>query len=196
MQLHFDLILMKEKLKNLWAKLEPVRGVIYFMLILTCCHFFWKFTVIGDESDTVVTFFGIDISAPFIRMTEFVTAGVVRVISWLGIPFHLHGTSIIFPAGTGIKIIWGCNGLKQMYIFFCIIAFYYGSWKHKLWYIPAGLVVVHLFNIFRLAVIAIVVKDNPQYFDFLHTYLFKYMFYGLIFLMWVIWDKKFTSRIS
>ena len=188
---------MKEKLKTFWTKLEPVHGIIYFMLILACCHFFWKFTVTGDESDTLVTFFGIDISAPFNQMTKWVTAGVAQALSWFGIHFHLHGTSIIFHSGSGIKVVWGCNGLKQMYIFFCIIAFYYGSWKHKLWYIPAGLAVVHLFNIFRLVVIAAVVKNHPNYFDFLHTYFFKYLFYGVIFLMWMIWDMKFCDfRLS
>ena len=180
---------MKTKLSSLWAKLEPAHGILYFMLILACCHFFWKFTVVGDESDTLVTFFGIDLSAPFNHMTGTVAAGVARTLTWLGIPHHLHGTSIYFTANTGIKIIWGCNGLKQMYIFLCIIAFYSGSWRHKLWYIPAGIIAVHLFNLFRLTAIAAAVKDHPQYFDFLHTYLFKYLFYGIIFLMWALWDK-------
>jgi len=184
---------MKNKIKNLWAKYAPVHGIIYFMLILACCHFFWKFTVTGEESDTLVTFFGIDISAPFNRMTGWVTANVASTLSWIGIHFHLRGTSILFHGNNGIEIIWGCNGLKQMYIFFCIIAFYAGSWRHKLWYIPAGLVVVHLFNIFRLTVIAAVVRNHPEYFNLMHTYLFKYLFYGVIFLMWMIWDKKFAT---
>ncbi|MDR0871959.1 MAG: exosortase/archaeosortase family protein [Prevotellaceae bacterium] len=185
---------MKTKLKNLWLWLSPAHGVIYFMVILAICHFFWKFTVTGEESDTFVTFFGLDISAPFNRMTEFVTANVARVLSWLGIPFHLHETAIVFPTNNGIHIVWGCNGLKQMYIFFCIIAFYCGSWKHKLWYIPAGLVMVHLFNIFRLVIISVVVKDHPEYFNFLHAYLFKYLFYGFIFLMWVLWEERFARK--
>jgi len=47
------------------AKIVPYNGVIYFVVILLASHFFWKFTVLGDESDTLVTFFGLDISAPF-----------------------------------------------------------------------------------------------------------------------------------
>ena len=45
--------------------IEPYSGIIYFVVLLMLSHFFWKFTVIGNETETVVTFFGMNISAPF-----------------------------------------------------------------------------------------------------------------------------------
>ena len=56
--------IMNNKLK-LPAALVPYSGVIYFVVILMVSHFVWKLTVLGDESDLVVTFAGYDISAPF-----------------------------------------------------------------------------------------------------------------------------------
>lgn len=50
-------------MKNLLPeKLRPFNSVIYFMIILVVSHFFWKFFVIGDESNEQVTFFGWNIS--------------------------------------------------------------------------------------------------------------------------------------
>jgi hypothetical protein len=34
------------------------------------------------------------------------------------------------------------------------------------------------------------IRKNPESFDFLHEGLYKYMFYGIIFLMWVLWEEK------
>ena len=186
---------MKEKIHNIWKKLAPIHGVIYFVLILICCHFFWKFTVIGDEENQIVTFFGVDISAPFIWMTHHITQVVSIILKdWFGLCVHLHANSILFHSGNGVQIVWSCAGLKQMYIFFCIIAFYAGSWKHKLWYIPAGLILIYIFNIFRITFITFMSNNHPDWIVFLHEYLFKYLFYGFIFLMWMLWEHKFAHK--
>jgi exosortase/archaeosortase family protein len=96
--------------------------------------------------------------------------------------------------GYSVQIIWACTGLKQSYIYFCIIAFYRGPWVKKLWYIPLGLLVVYLFNIFRITFIVAVIRDFPHWFHFLHLYLFKYMFYIVIFGLWVIWEEKIAGK--
>ena len=48
---------MKLKLPD---RFSPYQGVIYFVVVLIITHFFWKFTMVGDESDDVVTFFGLN----------------------------------------------------------------------------------------------------------------------------------------
>jgi exosortase/archaeosortase family protein len=63
-----------------------------------------------------------------------------------------------------------------------------------LWYIPLGLVLVYLFNIFRISSIAAVIEQHPDWFKFTHEYFFKYLFYGLIFGMWVLWEEKISLR--
>jgi exosortase/archaeosortase family protein len=96
--------------------------------------------------------------------------------------------------GNSVQIIWACTGIKQAYIFFCIIAFYRGPWLKKLWYIPLGLFVVYVFNIFRISFIVGVVGKHPDWFHFLHIYAFKYAFYLIIFLMWVLWEEKIAGK--
>jgi len=186
---------MKEKLLHIWKKLEPVHGVIYFVVILLCCHFFWKYTVIGDESDQQVTFFGLNISVPFVAMTNNLTNVVAYFLrNWLNVSFIVHENIIHFSNHIAVAIVWACSGLKQMYIYFCIIAFYKGPWKHKLWYIPMGLLIAYLFNIFRITFISYMAYTNIHTVDFLHNHLFKYLFYGIIFLLWVIWEEKFAKK--
>ena len=179
-------------------KLEPYRGVILFAVILMLSNVFWKYDVLGDESERInstVTFWGLNITAPF----TFMALNVANVTKDF---LHLFGSSVVlmpnnslhYPNGNSVLVIWACTGLKQAYIFFCIIAFYRGPWIKKLWYIPLGLLVVYFFNLLRIATIAACIEFHPNWFNFLHLFFFKYLFYLLIFGMWVYWEEKIVSK--
>jgi exosortase/archaeosortase family protein len=182
--------------KSIFGKHEHYSGIIYFAVILIVVHFLWKFLVIGEESDSLVTFLGIDISALFRFMVRHIAKVCNKTINILGFGSVLRfGNNIWFPdVQQGIRIVWGCTAIKQSYIFICIIAFYRGAWQQKLWYIPAGLVVIYLFNIFRISAIAIVMKFHHEWFYFVHEIFLKLFFYFVIFLMWVFWKEKFVRK--
>ena len=179
-------------------KLEPIKGIIRFFFILLCANVFWKYNVLGEESatvDSMVTFWGLDISAPFVWMAfhvAHVTTGILHLCGW---PVTLDSANVIHHAnGNAVLIIWACTGIKQAYICFCILAFARGPWVKKLWYIPLSLLVVYLFNIFRISFIAATIEHHPAWFGFMHLYAFKYVFYGIIFLMWVFWEEKMAGH--
>lgn len=184
------------QMKSILNKLKPYRGIIYFVVILLGAHFFWKFFVIGDESNDRVTFFGMDISAPFVYMAQHIADFSYDILKWLGYNVTLKTNNIIQHdvSRNAIHIVWGCTGIKQAYIFFCIIAFYKGPWKHKLWYIPLGLLCIYAFNLLRIIQITIIIDKYPEQFDLWHGHVMKYVFYILIFLLWVIWNEKFASK--
>lgn len=181
---------MKLPLIKLPQKLVPYRGVIGFVVILMVSNLIWKYNVLGDETDTLVTLFGMDISAPFVYMARH----VAELCTWL---LHITGHNITLDTwnilrhdnNVSVQIIWGCTGLKQAYIFICIIAFSRGPWAKKMWYIPLGLIVVYLFNIFRITFIIAFIENHHNAFDLLHFYIFKYLFYTIIFIMWVYWEE-------
>ncbi len=179
-------------------KLEPFKGVILFAVILMGSNFFWKYNIKGDEAfslDSIVSLWGLDISAPFNWMAKHVAHLSVFVLNLLSSEVILKPGNIFQHSnGYSVQIVWACTGLKQMYIFFCIIAFYRGPWSKKLWFIPLGLLVIYLFNVFRIVFIIGAVEQHPNWFNFLHLYAFKYAFYLLIFLMWVLWEEKIAGK--
>ena len=183
-----------KKIKILSEKLEPFKGIIYFVVVLLAANYFWKFAVKGDESDVLVTFLDVNISAPFNFMVSHFANAISSVLYFFGSDVIQRNNVLFFENGNAIRIIWGCTGIKQAYIFFCIIAFTRGPWQKKLWYIPTGLLVVYLFNLFRMAVIVELSRNYFHWFDFLHEFLFKYAFYGVIFLMWLFWDEKIRKN--
>ena len=176
-------------------KLKPYKGILFFVIALLAAHFFWKYTVIGDEGGDKVLFFGIDISAPFIFMSAHVAKATDFLLNLFGFNITLYPGNILrYENKNAVCIIWGCTGLKQAFIFTVIMLFAVGSWQKKLWYIPLGWLAVYIFNILRIFIITAMMKNHPESFHFLHEYLLKYLFYIMLFFIWVYWEEKMIKK--
>ena len=159
-------------------------------------NFFWKLTVKGDENGLEASFLCFDLSVLFSSLCHHLAVVIHSIFDLLGITTYLSDTAIYHLNGEGVRIVWGCNGVKQSFIFTMIMLFARGPMKHKLWFIPLGLFCVYLINIFRLLLLTYIVRDYSDSFDFWHGGVTKYGFYGLIFLMWVLWNDCLVPRFS
>lgn len=180
--------------KTLIDKLRPFEGVIRFILVLVVTHYFWKFTMAGDESDRVVTFLGVNLTPIFNWSTHFVAEASYRIVQWFTDYVVFYDNSICFTNGNSVRVVWGCNGLKQLFIFICIMLFSRGPISKKMWYIPIGVVILVIVNLIRVSALALIVQYNRDWFPFFHNYFFKYLFYAIIFLIWVFWEEKIISK--
>ena len=97
-----------------------------------------------------------------------------------------------------------CASLKQWMHWLFLMILFPGPWKHKLWYIPAGLVIIEWTNVVRICGILLMQIAWPDIhihlfgndintFHLAHDYIFKLFFYLIIFLMWVLWVEKFYN---
>ncbi|MBQ3717024.1 MAG: exosortase/archaeosortase family protein [Paludibacteraceae bacterium] len=176
--------------------MAPYRDVIIFMVTLLVANYFWKFTMVGDENGDSVTWFGMDITAPF----EFMACHIASVVYWIVSLFRDTAVmtdphTIHFTTGTGTTIIWGCTAIKQSFIWLClmltVVPYNSGrTWLRKLWFIPVGWLCCYAFNILRIAAIALFIEHHPEWFHLLHDYIFKYLFYAMLFGLWVLFVEK------
>ena len=183
-------------LKQLSEALKPYEDVIIFMVTLLVANYFWKFTFSGDEDGEMVTWFGMDVTAPF----EFMVCHIAQVVYWLvglfrDTVYMVGEHSIRFENGCGTTIIWACSGLKQSFIWMCLILTVVplkmrSLWLRKLWFIPVGWLCCYVFNILRIFAIALFMEFHPEWFHVLHDYIFKYAFYAMLFGLWVIFVEK------
>ena len=86
-----------------------------------------------------------------------------------------------------------CASLKQWMHWIFLMVLFPGPWKHKLWYIPAGLVIIEWTNVVRICGVLMMQIPWPNSFHIAHDYIFKVFFYLVIFLMWVLWVEKFYN---
>ena len=182
------------KFHSLKRRFEPYQDVIIFMVTLLVANYFWKFTMVGDEDGEIVTWFGLDVTAPFAYMVNHITSVVYWLISLFRDSAYRVGDHIIrFKTGTGTSIIWGCSGLKQSFIWLCLILTVQGGWKHKLWFIPFGWICCFVFNVLRIFLIALLTEHHREWFYFLHDGLFKYAFYAMMFGLWLWFVEKWKD---
>lgn len=87
-----------------------------------------------------------------------------------------------------------CASLKQWLHWIFLMLIFPGPWKHKLWYVPVGLVIVEWTNVVRICGVVMMQIPWPNSFHLAHDYIFKVFFYFIIFLMWVIWVECFRNR--
>ncbi len=102
--------------------------------------------------------------------------------------------SFAFPTSFTTQIVYSCTPIKQCFIWLCLMLTTRGGWRHKWWYIPLGWLCAYGFNVLRIVSIALLTEFHPSWFDFLHLYLFKYLFYGFLFLLWVLFIERLRPR--
>lgn len=93
-----------------------------------------------------------------------------------------------------VEVSPGCTTLKQWLHWIFLMLLFPGPAKHKLWYIPLGLVAIHIANLIRITGLTLIVTRLPYHFDFFHNYVFKTFFYFVIFVMWLIWAEKIKRK--
>ena len=202
-----------ERLSVIGERIKPYEDVIIFMITLLVANYFWKFTFVGDEDGEMVTWFGMDVTAPFEFMASHIARVVYTLVAFVRNTAYMVGDKVIrFESGSGSAVIWGCTGLKQSFIWFWLIATVLPQttsndvkpqtnlrnrlWLHKLWYIPLGWVCCYAFNILRIFLITLFVEFHSDWFPVLHDWIFKYAFYAMLFGLWVIFVEKIRPSVS
>lgn len=177
--------------------LKPYEGIIRFVVAMLAANYFWKFTVQGDEhGHDAVTWFGLDLTWYFDVLSDHIAGVVYTMLQCCVDNVHLiNGNLLRFPdTGVGVSVVWSCTAVKQAFIWLIIMLCARGHWCDKLWYIPVGWVFAYLFNILRIFLVAVLTMNHPDWFDVLHTYIFKYLFYGGFFLLWLIYDERIARK--
>ena len=184
----------EQRMKDWKKHIAPYMDILLFVVALLVANFFWKYTVLGDEGGIQVTWFGIDITAPFDFLAAHIANAVYWVVHLVRDTIHQLPNNILhFDSGSSVRIVWSCTALKQAFIWLIIMLVARGKWLRKLWFIPLGFVAIYLFNILRIALITLIIEYHPELFEMMHTYVFKYLFYLMLFGMWVWWTNSLSG---
>ena len=89
-----------------------------------------------------------------------------------------------------------CNGITLFALFVGFIIAYPGKIKNKLWFIPLGLLSIHIINILRIVSLCLIVLYKPDSLAFNHTYTFTILVYAYVFWLWLIWSNKYSNQLN
>ena len=98
----------------------------------------------------------------------------------------LEGRVVRLEDAAGVLVQNGCNGLSCIGLFAGFVLSYPGRLLRRALFIPAGVLVIHLTNVTRVAALPVLQVHWTHGFDVLHG-LGTYLFYAVIFCLWVAW---------
>ncbi len=108
---------------------------------------------------------------------------------------NTHDFQVVGIDGSnGVWVGSNCNAITLFTLFSVFIIAYPGHQKSKLWFIPVGIVAIHILNLVRVISLTLIAYYWPQSLSFNHTYTFTFLVYAFIFLLWVIWVQKFSLK--
>lgn len=90
------------------------------------------------------------------------------------------------------RIIEGCNAVNVMILFIAFVVSFSGRFKHTLFFIILGSLIIYLLNVFRIAVLCALLYFFPGQNPVIHGVFFPLFIYGVVFILWVIWVRKFS----
>ena len=188
------------KMKELFTRIlknkefQPLRDVAVFAFLLISVHYLYIWWANQGFYP-----FKSAVDALFVFASDIVFNQSVWLLQNI---FHLNHTTdgqtiwvVTNNGGWGyVEVSPGCTSLKQWMHWVFIMLLFPGPWKHKLWYIPAGIIVIHFVNVIRIIGLSLLLVPWSAHFNFLHDYIFKTFFYFMIFVMWVIWVEVFAHK--
>lgn len=134
----------------------------------------------------------------YLGISDFITLNLQAIVHYtllvIGIENHLSGFRILIEGSRGMAIIYGCLAMSHFALFTGLIMAYKGKWIDKLWYIPLGIIILHVVNALRLVFIGIVLKYAPTYDELSHYYFTRIFLYTSILLLWIFWVVKLSKE--
>ena len=175
-------------------KLKNISEVLIFMsliLIFSILGYLWKHFF-------DYTIFGVHVLDPgYIFLTKYVLLSsywILANVFSVPLTYVVESSRLYFTTSSYLYIYHGCSGLKEMAMFLFIMLLFPGSYKMKLWFIPASLVTIYLIVILRIVFLSLIYLHIPDWFNFFHNYIFNLIFFFLFFLLWLLWIKYFYKK--
>jgi exosortase family protein XrtF len=172
------------KLKLAWSDNPLVRFLLLFITLYTAWYVLYELVI--NPAGQVDSF--------VINNSVISTASLLKFLGYT--VFTTHSDTIRTVGIDGTSGLWigdPCDGITLFALFTSFIIAFPGTWKHKTWFIPSGIVAIFAVNVIRITALCLIVLYHPKWLDFNHDYIFKILVFGFIFWLWMIWVNRFSS---
>lgn len=122
-----------------------------------------------------------------------IAAAAVRLARMVGSVATVVDGNFISANGLSLNINHECTGVFVLFVLTSFIAAYPAPWALKLAGALAGVTVLSLVNVVRIATLVRLVEFYPQAFDYFHEYVWQGAFLMLVTLYaisWVEWVRR------
>lgn len=100
---------------------------------------------------------------------------------------------VLYNGNYQMRIIEGCNAISVIILFISFVLAFSSKFKSTLLYCCGGGALIYILNIFRIVFLAVLLYKYPKQEHLLHGVLFPFIIYGIVFLLWLVWIKKYSK---
>jgi exosortase/archaeosortase family protein len=115
--------------------------------------------------------------------------GAAFLTELMGLEVWMQGRVVTIAGNNGIEMVDGCTGISAIGLFLGFIWAYPGQNHSRLYFSLLGIAIIYLVNVIRIAILMLMQKWAPQFFDFTHDYSTTTIFYLVIFFLWMLWVR-------
>lgn len=175
--------MLRELYKNPFTRFLFVSTALYL-----CWYFFYEFYL---KENTLINEYVID-------NLVFFGDGLLQMMGFETTPYTDGRFRVHFGvAGSpGVTIGAPCDGIVLFALFIVFMVSYPGPIRHKFWFLPLGLIIIHGLNVLRVTGLALIVYHNETWFSFNHDYTFTLIVYAAVFGLWWWWIVSFSKRTA
>ena len=105
-----------------------------------------------------------------------------------------HSLKVVSFKGFAVHIIEECTGVYEIMIFAAAVLAFPTEWLKKWVGLGLGIPILYSFNVIRIAVLMLVGKYAPEYFDFMHLYFWQATLILMITSVWLLWITQVVNR--
>lgn len=161
--------------------------LVRFVVLYVACNLVYGLLVVQYEpGPDPATIWVTEQTAFFLQVFGWPNQVVIQVIK--------PTVTILYQGKAIVAVYEGCNGINVMIIFITFLIAFGPRTKALLWFIPAGILILHVMNLFRIGLLFLVALYRPSYLYFSHKYLFTAFLYGVVLILWLIWVRYFSKR--
>jgi len=108
--------------------------------------------------------------------------------------YHARSCSLANSGGEVLSVFEGCNGLNVIILFLSFLIAYRGPVKKFIIFAIVGVIIIHVVNLGRVAMLYYVANSFPHFMYFTHKYLFTAIIYAVVFGLWYLWATKYNAN--
>lgn len=171
--------------------MKDQKAILFFLLkfiglyiVLNTVYGFWieYYSPLPDPITRVVT----NHTASLLSLVhDQVTAGAV--LNSPNVPLQQNGKTVV-------SVFEGCNSLNVMIVFVSFIVAFTGTLRKTVIFGLIGIVLIYIFNLFRVGLLFYIARYWPNNLYFFHKYLFTGLLYAMVFFLWYLWVTRIWPK--
>lgn len=170
---------LKLKFSDPRVKFVFTASIIYFLCYIIYEFFLKRYTLLDEYVIRII----IENADEMLKRMDFKTFKTTDLNDFQVIGIH---------GSIGVWVGKACDAISLFIIFSVFVLAFPGRQRDKWWFVPFGILTIHILNVFRVAALAIITYYAPEWLEFNHTYTFTFLIYSYIFLLWIWWVNKYA----